>query len=103
MNEFADCFRDADVVRVVDLYAASEPPIEGVSAPTLVARIRAAGHPDATYAGSVAAAAAGAAAEARPGDTILTLGAGSITEAAGLVLRGLKKGEHSGQTQGTGN
>ncbi|MGO9240042.1 MAG: UDP-N-acetylmuramate--L-alanine ligase [Bryobacteraceae bacterium] len=103
MNEFADCFRDADIVRVVDLYAASEPPIEGISAPALAARIHAAGHPDAEYAGSVAAAAAGAAAASRAGDTILTLGAGSITEAAELVLQALRKGEHSGQTQGTGN
>ena len=103
MNEFAGSFRDADVVRVVDLYAASEQPIEDVSAQALVARIRAAGHPDADYAGSVAAAAASAAVEARPGDTILTLGAGSITEAAELVLRGLRKEQHSGQTEGTGN
>jgi UDP-N-acetylmuramate--alanine ligase len=103
MMEFASSFADADVVRVVDLYAASEQPIEGVSAQTLVERIRVQGHPDAGYAGSVAAAAASVAAAARPGDTILTLGAGSITEAAELVLAGLRKGEHSGPTQGTRN
>ncbi|MGD0578544.1 MAG: UDP-N-acetylmuramate--L-alanine ligase, partial [Bryobacteraceae bacterium] len=94
---------DADVVRVVDLYEASEPPIEGVSAQALVTRIRAEGHPDADSAGLVAAAAAAAAAAARPGDTVLTLGAGSITQAAELVLNGLRKGGHSGQAESTGN
>lgn len=103
MKEFAGSFQDADVVRVVDLYAASEPPIEGVSAQALVNRIRAEGHPDADYAGSVAAAAAAAAVAARPGDTVLTLGAGSITQAAELVLNGLRKGGHSGQAESTGN
>jgi UDP-N-acetylmuramate--alanine ligase len=103
MKEFAASFQDADVVRVVDLYAASEQPIEGISAQALVSRIRAEGHPDADYAGSVAAAAAAAAAEVRPGDTVLTLGAGSITQAAGLVLGGLRKGGPSGQAEDTGN
>ena len=103
MKEFAASFQDADVVRVVDLYAASEQPIEGISAQALVSRIRAEGHPDADYAGSVAAAAAAAAAEVRPGDTVLTLGAGSITQAAGLVLDGLRKRGPSGQAEDTGN
>jgi UDP-N-acetylmuramate--alanine ligase len=103
MKEFAASFQDADVVRVVDLYEASERPIEGVSAQALVTRIRTGGHPDADYAGSVAAAAATAVAEARPGDTVLTLGAGSITQAGGMVLNGLRKGRHSGQAEGTRN
>jgi UDP-N-acetylmuramate--alanine ligase len=103
MKEFAASFQDADVVRVVDLYAASEQPIEGISAQALVSGIRAEGHPNADYAGSVAAAAAAVAAEVRPGDTVLTLGAGSITQAAGLVLDGLRKRGPSGQAEDTGN
>jgi UDP-N-acetylmuramate--alanine ligase len=102
IDEFAVSFNDADVLRVVDLYAASEQPIEGVSSEALVDRIRAAGHPDVKYAGSVAAAAACAIQEARPGDTILTLGAGSITQAAGLIVRGLGKGTELGETQSAG-
>ena len=103
MKEFAGSFRDADVVRVVDLYAASEPPIEGISAQALVGHIRAGGHPDVDYAGSVAAAAEAAAVEAQPGDTVLTLGAGSITQAADLVLDGLRKERRSGQAESTGH
>ena len=102
IDEFATCFQDAAVLRIVDLYAASEQPIEGVSARSLVARIRAAGHPDVEYAGSVADAAAEAVRELRAGDTVLTLGAGNITQAAGLVLRGLRKGREHGETQNAG-
>jgi len=102
IDEFATSFEDADVLRIVDLYAASEPRIEGVSARSLVARIRAAGHPDVEYGGSVADAAALAVQDARPGDTVLTLGAGNITQAADLVLSGLRKGMEHGETQNAG-
>ena len=102
IDEFATSFKDAAVLRIVDLYAASEQPIEGVSAQSLVARIRAAGHPDVEYAGSVDAAAEAAVRELRAGDTVLTLGAGSITQAADLVLRGLRKGREHGETQDAG-
>ena len=102
IDEFATSFQDADVLRIVDLYAASEHPIEGVSAQSLVARIRAEGHPDVKYAGSVADAATAAVQEIQPGDTVLTLGAGNITQAAGLILRGLRKGGNHGETQNAG-
>jgi len=102
IDEFATSFADADILRVVDLYAASEQPIEGVSAQSLVARIRAAGHADVKYAGSVADAASAALREAQPGDTILTLGAGSITQAADLIVRGLREGRDLGETQSAG-
>lgn len=102
IDEFATSFRDADVLRIVDLYAASEQPIEGVSAQSLAARIQAAGHPDVKYAGSVDAAAAEAVQEVRAGDTVLTLGAGNVTQAGGLILRGLRKGRDHGETQNAG-
>jgi len=103
LDEFATCFQDADVLRIVDLYAASEQPIEGVSAQSLVERIRAAGHADVQYSGSVADAAVAAVQELRPGDTLLTLGAGNITQAAGLILRGLRNGGEHGETQIAGS
>lgn len=102
IDEFATSFQDANVLRIVDLYAASEQPIEGVSAQSMVTRIRSAGHSDVKYAGSVADAAAAAVQEARAGDTILTLGAGSITQAAELILNGLRKGRNLGETQSAG-
>jgi UDP-N-acetylmuramate--alanine ligase len=102
IDEFATSFKDAGVLRIVDLYAASEQPIEGISAQSLVARVRAAGHPDVEYAGSVASAAAAAVRELRAGDTVLTLGAGNITQAADIIVRGLRKGRDHGETQDAG-
>ena len=93
LDEFAGSFTEAAVVRVVDIYAASEDPIAGVSSEALVEKIRAAGHPDARYAGSLTSAAELAAAEALPGDTVLTLGAGSITQAGELVLGHLRSAD----------
>lgn len=91
LDEFATAFHDAGAVRVLDIYAASEAPIAGVDSETLAQRIQAAGHPDAAYAGPFEEAVTRVLDEARPGDLILTLGAGSITEAGPLILRGLRE------------
>ena len=50
MDDFARAFHQADSVHVLDIYAASEAPIEGVSAEALVERITAFGHRNAHYA-----------------------------------------------------
>lgn len=91
IDEFTGAFSAADCVRILDVYAASEPPIEGVTGEALAARIRAAGHADCRYAGSLEAAVASCVAEARAGDLVLTLGAGSITEAGPRILEGLRR------------
>ena len=44
MDEFAKSFHQADVVYVLDIYAASEAPIEGVTGAALAQRIRDFGH-----------------------------------------------------------
>ena len=44
MDEFGRAFHEADTVFVMDIYAASEKPIDGVSAESLVERIRQFGH-----------------------------------------------------------
>jgi len=86
MTEFAGAFGDADRVEVLDIYAASEEPIAGVTAEALVKEIGRAG---VVYAGSVAAAVEALAREARAGDVILTLGAGSVSQAGPLLLEAL--------------
>ncbi len=85
--EFATAFNDADVLLVTDVYAAGEEPLPGVSAGGLVEAIRACGHRDATYAPRAGLAAA-AQARLRPGDLVLTLGAGDVTT-VGPELLGL--------------
>ena len=86
MTEFAGAFKDADFVEVLDIYAASEEPIEGVSAEALVKAIGADG---VTYAASLAEGVEALARKAKAGDVILTLGAGSVSQAGGLLLEKL--------------
>ena len=88
MSEFATAFDDADTVQVLDIYAASEEPIAGVDAPALV---RAIGRKEVQYASSFDEAVHRAVAQAADGDVILTLGAGSVSHAAALVLEELQK------------
>ena len=88
--EFARAFVDADTVRVLDIYAASEEPIPGVDAKALVGAIGRTGTvSDVGYAESMAAGVGELVGVAREGDVVLTLGAGSVSAAAGLVLEGL--------------
>ncbi len=90
MDSFARAFHRADSVLVLDIYAASEKPIEGVSAQALVERMRAFGHGSAVYAGTMAQAAEMALPLAGDGDVILTLGAGPVWQAGDLILERLR-------------
>src|SRR6202012_1330641 len=54
MDDFARAFHQADSVFVLDIYAASEKPIEGVTAEALVERMRQFGHRSAEYVGTIA-------------------------------------------------
>jgi UDP-N-acetylmuramate--alanine ligase len=90
MDEFARAFNQADSVFVMDIYAASEKPIEGVSAQALVERIRQFGHRGAFYAGTMERGVESLVEAARDGDLVLTLGAGSITQAGDKVLEKLR-------------
>lgn len=58
MNEFALAFNNADVLYVLDIYAASESPIEGITAEVLTENIRQYGHKNASYIGAIETAAA---------------------------------------------
>jgi UDP-N-acetylmuramate--alanine ligase len=91
MEDFAGAFGDADAVQVVDIYAASEQPIEGVTGEALAEAIREKGGGRVMYAGSMAEAVERLAADARPGEMVLTLGAGSVSQAGGMVLERLKE------------
>jgi UDP-N-acetylmuramate--alanine ligase len=86
MAEFATAFDGADTVQVLDIYAASEEPIAGVDASALV---RAIGRKEVQYAATFEEAVNRTVAQAKDGDVILTLGAGSVSQAAGMVLDAL--------------
>jgi len=88
LAEFATAFDEADSLAVLDIYAASEEPIEGIDAKALAAAIARDG---VAYAASFEEAAERAAGLARDGDAILTLGAGNVSQIAGLALARLKQ------------
>jgi UDP-N-acetylmuramate--alanine ligase len=88
MQEFATAFDGADTVQILDIYPASEEPIPGIDAAAL---IRASKRKELRYAEGFQEAAARAAAVAAEGDVILTLGAGSVSQVAGMVLQTLEK------------
>ncbi len=79
-SEFASCFNDADDVIVADVYAAGEAPIAGVDKEALVAAIRAHGHRHATSLPSPDDLPRMIRERAGPGDYVVCLGAGNITQ-----------------------
>jgi UDP-N-acetylmuramate--alanine ligase len=86
MDEFARSFHQADTVFVTDIYAASENPIEGVTAEALVERIRQFGHRAVEYVGTVDRGADLLFNVAADGDIALTLGAGNVWQAGEKLL-----------------
>ena len=90
MDEFATSFGDADSLFVLDIYAASEKPIGGVTGEGLAERITQGGK-SAAYVSSFADAANSVAAMAEPGDMILTLGAGNVSQLGPLIVEQLER------------
>jgi len=79
-NDFAACFNDADTVIVADTYAAGEQPIAGAEKDDLVSAIKARGHRHAMALPGPEALAGIVRELARPGDYVVCLGAGTITQ-----------------------
>jgi UDP-N-acetylmuramate--alanine ligase len=86
-EEFCHSFHLADVLLLTDIYPASEEPIPGISSEALARAIAERGHTHAEYAGDLLAATERVIAEAREGDVVLTLGAGSVWHAGDDLLR----------------
>lgn len=90
MDDFASAFHQADTVHLVDIYAASERPIEGVTSQALAGRMQTFGHRGATYAGSMDAGIESVLRAADAGDAIVTLGAGSVSQAGSVIVERLR-------------
>lgn len=78
--DFCKAFNDADTIIVADVYPAGEQPIEGADKDHLVSGIKAAGHRDARPLDNPAALAPLVASIVKPGDMVVCLGAGNITQ-----------------------
>jgi UDP-N-acetylmuramate--alanine ligase len=79
-NDFSACMNDAGTVIVADVYPAGEAPIEGVDRDALVEGIRARGHRSVVPLPAPGRLAEMVHAIAKPGDFVVCLGAGSITQ-----------------------
>ncbi len=90
MDEFTTAFDDADTLCLLDIYPASEKPIAGITAEALASRIAGAGKRSVAYAPSFSDAVASVAALAQPGDMVLTLGAGSVSQLGAMLLEKLE-------------
>jgi UDP-N-acetylmuramate--alanine ligase len=86
-DEFCKAFLQSDVLLLTDIYPASEEPIPGVTAEALAQAIAERGHRQVAWVGDLKAASDRLADEAREGDVVLTLGAGSVWTAGEELLR----------------
>ena len=78
-EDFCTCFNDADTVIVADVYAAGEAPIENIDRDALVAGLRHHGHRSVLPLDDPEDLAAIVHAHSRPGDLVICLGAGTVT------------------------
>ena len=90
-EDFCSCFNDADVVGIAEVYAAGEAPIAGASRDDLVAGLTRHGHRNAHAVDCEAALEALVRAEAKSGDIVVCLGAGTISAWAHSLVGRLQK------------
>ncbi|HEY7826575.1 MAG TPA: UDP-N-acetylmuramate--L-alanine ligase [Candidatus Acidoferrales bacterium] len=77
-EDFRRSFNQADILVVAEIYAAGEAPIEGVTGEKLAEAISTAGHKNVVFTSTMQAGMEYMLQEARPGDAVLTIGAGSV-------------------------
>ena len=94
-DEFGRSFYDADVLMVTGIYAASEAPIEGVSGANIVEAAIRYGHKGASYIEDMDELFARAVEVIRPGDVVVTLGAGDIYKVGDRILTAVSEREDS--------
>lgn len=96
-EEFCGCFNDADVVVVADVYAAGEDKIAGFDRDSLVEGLRTRGHRSVLPLEKPEGLAGIVGTLAQPGDMIICLGAGNITQWANALPKEI------GRLRGAGN
>ncbi|MGB6979200.1 MAG: UDP-N-acetylmuramate--L-alanine ligase [Candidatus Acidiferrales bacterium] len=77
-EDFRRSFNQADILVVTEVYAAGEQPVEGVSGERLAEAISSAGHKNVIYSSTMQAGMEYMLREARSGDAVMAIGAGSV-------------------------
>lgn len=90
LEDFAHAFDQADVLFLTEIYPAGEQPIPGVSGAKLAEVIKAAGHPSVTFIERKETMPDQVLPHLKPGDLVLTLGAGDIWKAGTGILARLE-------------
>ena len=91
-KEFLTAFHQADFLVLTEIYAASEKPIEGISAEGLLNEIKMHGQRHTHFVRDVKDMAAEIAPLLKRGDLVVTLGAGNIVNVGDLLLDALRRG-----------
>ncbi len=89
-EEFGAAFGGADVAIITDVYSAGEKPIEGVSGELICDSAARAGHPDVRYVARREDVPDAILDNLRPGDLVLTIGAGDIYKTGHQILEALR-------------
>src|SRR6201988_424220 len=85
-DDFRGAFNQADLLVLIDIYAASEAAIPGITSEALANATLVAGHKNVSYFPSMQKAIEYLLHEARPGDAILTIGAGNVSRASSELM-----------------
>ncbi|HEX4750712.1 MAG TPA: UDP-N-acetylmuramate--L-alanine ligase [Bryobacteraceae bacterium] len=91
LDEFGTAFHQADDLYLLDIYGASEPALQGVNAESLLEKVLSFGHRSAHYVPTLEEGVDAIANAAEPGDLIVTLGAGNVSQAAEKILDRLRE------------
>jgi UDP-N-acetylmuramate--alanine ligase len=78
-DDFARAFNLADVALILDIYPAGENPIDGITTPALIEQLKSFGHKNAIYGPNFEMIESYIIANAKPGDAVVVMGAGSVT------------------------
>jgi len=84
-DDFARAFNLADVVLILDIYPAGETAIEGITSPALIEKLKSFGHKDAVYAPDFETIESYIISNAKPGDAVVVMGAGSVTKLSDIL------------------
>lgn len=92
-EDFETAFLDTDLLYIMEVYPASEKPIEGVTGQALCEGIKRRGHKTVRCLPDAAAIPEQICRDLQPGDMLITLGAGDVTNMGPLILKELQRKE----------